>query len=129
MVALICATIPALAALVVKDSPGGIVQEFVEMRDKADADGQFIIIRGLCLSSCTIFLSAKHYCVDRNAVLGFHGAFMFEPGDELKEGARLMMSFYPSRVRQWIEKHGGLRENLILLHGEEMKAAVNICAS
>lgn len=128
MVALICATVPAWAALVVKDSPGGLVQQFVEMRDKADADGQMIVIRGLCLSSCTIFLSAQHYCVDRNAVLGFHGAFIIEPGDNLKEGAQLMMSFYPLRVRQWIEKHGGLRADLILLHGEEMKAAVNICA-
>lgn len=128
MVVLVCAAIPAWAALVVKDSPGGIVGDFIAMRDKADADGQMIIIRGLCLSSCTIFLSAKHYCVDRNAVLGFHGAFLNEPGDNLKEGARLMMAFYPLRVREWINAHGGLRADLILLHGEEMRAAVNICA-
>lgn len=129
LVVLFGMTIPAPAALLIKDNPGGIVQEFLELRDKADKDGELVIIQGLCLSSCTVFLSAKLYCVDRNSVLGFHAAYYERPGDYAKETTQMLLSLYPPKVRDWINKHGGMGADLILLHGEDMRAAVNVCGS
>ena len=40
-----------------------------------------------------------------------------------------MYEVYPSNVRRWIDRHGGLSERLILLKGRELAAMVPACAA
>ncbi|GAG43965.1 unnamed protein product, partial [marine sediment metagenome] len=54
------------------------------------------------------------------AVLGFHAAWVpTQRGRAVEQPAatRLMMDIYPSEVRGWILRRGGLNSHLILLRG------------
>ena len=77
--------------------------------------GERIVIDGPCLSACTLVLSTiprERICVTRRAVLGFHGARLFDrDGNEYRRAAvpqYAVAEIYPKPVQHWIARRGGL---------------------
>jgi hypothetical protein len=124
---------PAHADMRIRSSPGGQIGEFLEMFTAVRESGERVIIDGPCLSACTLVLGVvpkDRICVTPRAVLGFHAAWMpTARGRTVPQpvATRLMMDIYPSEVRGWINRRGGLNSHLMLLRGRELAALYSQC--
>ncbi len=126
---------PATAAAVVKiaDDHGGNIgayySRFIALRDS----GAQVVIDGTCSSACTMVLGIvprERICVTPNAVLGFHAAW--RPGflgfEVINDPAtRTLLSLYPTSIRRWIARNGGLGLQMIYLSGPELFAMYRQC--
>ncbi len=126
---------PATAAAVVKiaDDHGGNIgayySRFIALRDS----GAQVAIDGSCSSACTMVLGIvprERICVTPNAVLGFHAAW--RPGflgfEFINDPAtRTLWSLYPTSIRRWIARNGGLGLQMIFLSGPELFAMYRQC--
>src|SRR6201999_2089147 len=121
VVALCALAVPLRAEVRILASPGGQVGPFIDLFERVRASGERVVIDGPCLSACTLVLSMvpnDRICVTRRAVLGFHaarsvarrGRFYAAP-----EASKLVLQAYPSPVRGWISRRGGLTSRLLLL--------------
>jgi hypothetical protein len=126
-------TAPARADVRILASPGGEVGPFLDLFAQVRASGERVVIDGPCLSACTLVLSTvpnDRICVTRRAILGFHaarsmdarGRFYAEPA-----ASAAVLEAYPSRVRGWIRRHGGLTSRVLLLRGRELAAIYPRC--
>ena len=124
---------PARAEVRILASPGGAVAPFVELFEKVRASGERVVIDGPCLSACTLVLSMvpnDRICVTRRAVLGFHAARSIDGhGRVYREpvASQFVLETYPSAVRGWISRRGGLTSRLLLLRGRELAAIYPSC--
>jgi hypothetical protein len=69
-------------------------------------------------------------CVTRRAVLGFHAAKSIDRRGRTyaePEASELVLEAYPSAVRGWIRRRGGLTSHLLLLRGHELSAIYPTC--
>jgi hypothetical protein len=112
---------------------GGQIGRYLDKYEGLSASRQSVIIDGLCASACTIVLSAIPHdkiCVTSRARLGFHAAWDFgvQGRPVANPGAtRWLYSTYPSRVRQWIARRGGLAPRIIFLQGKQLEAMYRPC--
>lgn len=135
LAALLCGMIspPARAEVRILASPGGAVAPFLELFERVRASGERVVIDGPCLSACTLVLSMvpdDRICVTRRAVLGFHAARSIDRRGRVyaePEASRLVLEAYPSPVRGWISRRGGLTSRLLLLRGRELAAIYPAC--
>jgi hypothetical protein len=124
---------PTSAEVRILASPGGEVGPFLELFERVRASGETVVIDGPCLSACTLVLSAvpnDRICVTRRAVLGFHAARSMDSRGRLyaePEASALVLQTYPSPVRSWIRRHGGLTSRTLLLRGRELAAIYPVC--
>ena len=115
------------------ESPGGQVGPFIELFDRLNASGERVVIDGPCLSACTLVLMmvpAERICVTRRAVLGFHAARSIDRRGRMyaePEASREVEAAYPTPVREWISRRGGLTSRLLLLRGRELAAIYPSC--
>ena len=131
----LCALIvaPAQAEIRILASPGGQVGPFLELFERVRASGERVVIDGPCLSACTLVLSVvpnDHICVTRRAILGFHAARSIDARGRMyaePEASDLVLQAYPSPVRGWIRRRGGLSSRLLLLRGRELAAIYPTC--
>jgi len=125
--------VPLHAEIRILGSPGGQVGPFLDLFERVRASGETVVIDGPCLSACTLVLSVvpnDRICVTRRAVLGFHaarsidrrGRFYAEP-----EASEAVLDAYPSPIRDWIRRRGGLTSRLLLLRGRELAAIYPRC--
>jgi hypothetical protein len=123
----------AQAEMRILGSPGGQVGPFLDLFDRVRKSGERVVIDGPCLSACTLVLSVvpnDRICVTRRAVLGFHGARSMDRRGRLyaePEASELVLEAYPSPVRNWISRRGGLTSRLLLLRGRELTAMYPAC--
>jgi hypothetical protein len=124
----------ASADVRIVNDPGGEVSSYVERFQEMRATGERIVIDGPCLSACTLLtglIPRDHVCVTSRAVLGFHAASYCDDASRslvpTREGSRLVMRLYPPAIRSWIDRHGGLRPQLITLRGRELAALYPSC--
>jgi hypothetical protein len=121
------------AAVWIVDDRGGQIGEYLYRFNELRASGQTVMIDGLCASACTIVLAAISHdkiCVTSNATLGFHAAFNFAGDGQTvtnPEATRMLYWGYPSKVRRWISRRGGLTPKLIFLHGRQLQAMYRPC--
>jgi hypothetical protein len=133
LVTLCALAAPAGGEVRILASPGGQVGPFLDLFDRVRASGERVVIDGPCLSACTLVLSAvpnERICVTRRAILGFHAARSMDRRGRLSvepEASELVLQAYPSPVRNWIRRHGGLTSRLLLLHGRELAAIYPSC--
>ena len=135
LAAVLCGTIapPAHAEIRILASPGGAVAPFLELFARVRASGERVVIDGPCLSACTLVLSMvpdDRICVTRRAVLGFHAARSVDQRGRIyaePEASKLVLQAYPSPVRGWISRRGGLSSRLLLLRGRELAAIYPTC--
>jgi hypothetical protein len=125
--------LPARAEVRILGSPGGQVGPFLDLFEQVRDSGERVVIDGPCLSACTLVLSmvpGNRICVTRRAVLGFHAARSIDRRGRMyaePEASELVLEAYPSRVRNWIRRHGGLTSRLLLLRGRELSAIYPSC--
>src|ERR1700732_2736832 len=124
---------PAQAEVRILASPGGQVGPFLDLFEKVRASGERVVIDGPCLSACTLVLSgvpAGRLCVTRRAVLGFHAARSIDRRGRMyaePEASEVVLEAYPTAVRGWIRRRGGLTSHLLLLRGRELAAIYPSC--
>ena len=124
---------PASAEVRILASPGGEVGPFLDLFARVRASGERVVIDGPCLSACTLVLSAvpnNRICVTRRAVLGFHAARSMDTRGRMyaePEASAVVLETYPSPVRSWIRRHGGLSSRVLLLRGRELAAIYPVC--
>lgn len=113
----------AHAGTVIHNDLGGSVLRYAFAAKQLDGPA----IRGMCASACTLYLSSRRYCVDRNARLIFHAASYKGNPRAARLFTRWMFSKYPPKVQRWIKRNGGLTSRLITLKGEALRQTVRIC--
>jgi hypothetical protein len=135
LAALLCSLVVprAHAEVRILASPGGQVGPFLDLFERVRASGERVVIDGPCLSACTLVLSmvpSDRICVTRRAILGFHAARSIDARGRLyaePEASELVLEAYPSPVRGWILRRGGLSSRLLLLRGRELAAIYPSC--
>jgi hypothetical protein len=121
------------AVVWIADDRGGQIGIYVHRYQGLRSSGEPVIIDGLCASACTIVLGEIPYhkiCVTPHATLGFHAAWNFGPSGRVitdPEATQILYSMYPSRVRRWIARRGGLTRHMIFLRGKQLQAMYRPC--
>ena len=121
------------AAVRIADDRGGRIGTYVDRYQDLRSSGETVIIDGLCASACTIVLGAiphNKICVTSHATLGFHAAWDFGANGRAitnPEATQMLYSMYPSQVRRWISRRGGLTPHMIFLHGRELQSMYRPC--
>jgi len=130
---LIVLVAPVQAEVRILSSPGGQVGPFLDLFEEVRASGERVVIDGPCLSACTLVLSmipSERICVTRRAIFGFHAARSIDRRGRTyaePEASQLVLEAYPTPVRAWIERRGGLTSRLLLLRGRELAAIYPRC--
>jgi hypothetical protein len=121
------------ATVLIREDGGGRMEDYTARFQQVRQSGEFVVIDGPCLSACTMVLGIvppDRLCATSNAVLGFHGAWVFdEAGGRVPSasGTRELMDTYPASVRAWIAWHGGLTPRMMFVRGRELAALVPPC--
>jgi hypothetical protein len=124
----------ASADVRIVNDPGGEVSSYVLKFKGVRATGERIIIDGPCLSACTLLtgiVPRNRVCVTKRAVLGFHAASYYDDASRslvpTRAGTRLLMRLYPHEIRSWIDRHGGLRPQLMTMRRRDLAALYPRC--
>lgn len=124
----------ASAEVRIVGDPGGEVSAYLHKYQKIRASGQRVVIDGPCLSACTLLtgvIPRDRICITARAMLGFHAASYYDDASRslvpTRAGSRLVMSLYPSTIRNWINRHGGLTPQIIQLRGRELASMYRTC--
>src|SRR6202030_2567097 len=121
------------AVVRIGEDRGGRIGTYVDRYQEVRTSGEMVIIDGLCASACTIVLGAVPHdkiCVTSHANLGFHAAWDFGANGRAvtnPEATQMLYSMYPSAVRHWISRRGGLTPRMIFLRGKELQALYKPC--
>lgn len=121
------------AVVRIADDRGGRIGTYVDKYQSIRTSGDTVVIDGLCASACTIVLGAVPHdriCVTSRASLGFHSAW--DPGAGGRpvtnvEATRMLYRMYPSSIRRWIARHGGLKPRMIFLRGHQLTSMYKPC--
>lgn len=127
-------TCAASADVRITGDPGGEVSSYIEKFAEIRNTGERIIVDGPCLSACTLFtgiVPRDRVCITRRAALGFHAASYYNDASRslvpTRHGSALVMRLYPPAIRAWINRHGGLRPQMIVMRGQALSALYPIC--
>jgi len=129
-------TTPARADLHITRDHGGYVSEYKAKYERIRARHERVIIDGICNSACTLvfgIVPMNKICVTPRASLGFHQAyydkaFTFGIKVTSAEGTSDLMSYYPSTVKDWIRRNGGLTTEMKKIkNGPELWKIVDPC--
>ncbi|MFL6800091.1 MAG: hypothetical protein ACJ8F3_22115 [Xanthobacteraceae bacterium] len=123
----------AHAAVRIKADTGGQIGPYLENLVALRSSGERVIIDGPCLSACTMVLGViprDRICVTSKARLGFHAAW--HPGENGEpvtsaSATKLLMDIYPTEVRTWISRRGGLSPKMMYLTGRELASMYPNC--
>lgn len=124
----------ASASVRITDDLGGQIGDYLARFRALRLSGERVEIDGTCASACTMLLGTiprNRICVTPRAVLEFHSAWNPSPfgGETASEaGNQILWSTYPSQVRKWISRHGGLRSQIIKLRGAALAAMYPSCS-
>lgn len=131
---LLLAGVSASQAVVrISEDRGGRIGTYVDKYKGLKSSGETVMIDGLCASACTIVLGSIPHdkiCVTSRANLGFHAAWDFGSGGRPvtnPEATRMLYEMYPSSIRSWIAKRGGLKPRMIFLRGRELQSLYRPC--
>jgi hypothetical protein len=121
------------AVVRIAEDRGGRIGTYVDKYQNLRETGQFVIIDGLCASACTIVLGAVPHdriCVTSHATLGFHAAW--DIGSDGRavtnpEATHMLYLMYPSAIRRWIRRRGGLTRRMIFLRGRQLAGMYRPC--
>src|SRR6201994_4796444 len=131
---LLLASVGASQAVVrIADDRGGRIGTYVDKYQGLRTSGEAVIIDGLCASACTIVLGAiprDKICVTSHATLGFHAAWDLGANGRAvtnPEATQMLYSMFPSSVRHWISRRGGLTPKMIFLRGRQLESMYKPC--
>jgi len=97
----------------VGNDQGGVVVDYIVKREILRNDGLTVRFNGECNSACTLYITLPS-CVTKGAVFGFHAPFGPDQV-EVRDMKEFIWREYPQWVRQYINRHGGFNEKLIIM--------------
>lgn len=122
-----------LATVRIGDDTGGQIGPYLAKYRALRASGEMVVIDGRCASACTMvvgIIPRNRICVTPRAVLEFHAAWdPSRSGAEVvsRAGNKILWSTYPTDIRNWISRHGGLRSGIIDLRWPKLAAMIQAC--
>jgi hypothetical protein len=125
----------ARSAVRITNDRGGLIAAYILKYERLASSGESVIIDGLCASACTMVLSAlpsDRICVTSRARLGFHAAWNYGANGRAftdPEATLMLYSTYPTPVRRWITRRGGLSPNTIFLSGRPLQGMYRPCSA
>jgi hypothetical protein len=123
----------ASSAVRITNDRGGLIAAYIVKYQRLASSGESVIIDGLCASACTMVLSALPHdkiCVTSRAALGFHAAWNYGAHGRAfsdPEATLMLYSTYPTSVRRWIARRGGLTPHTIFLSGRPLQEMYRSC--
>jgi hypothetical protein len=123
----------ASASMRISEDRGGQIGQYLQAFATLRSSGESVIVDGNCLSACTLVLGLlprERICATPRARFGFHAAWMPDrDGRPVTSplGTQALWSIYPSSVRRWIMRHGGLSRKMIFLQGQDLNGIVASC--
>jgi hypothetical protein len=124
---------PASATMRIAEDRGGQIGQYLQAFGMLRSSGERVVIDGNCLSACTLVLGIippSKICATPRARLGFHAAWMPDvDGRPITSpmGTQALWNIYPSHVRRWISRNGGLSRKMIFMQGRELTSYVASC--
>ena len=124
---------PSSATMRIAEDMGGSLGDYLLMFAATRDSGEQVMIDGSCFSACTLVtaLIPKHrICITERAMLGFHaGWFENKAGEQVisPTGTKVLYAMYPSMIRKWIARQGGLGKRMMVLEGPELAAIYQYC--
>jgi len=123
----------ASATMRIAEDRGGQIGQYLQAFSVLRSSGESVVIDGNCLSACTLVLGLvphERVCATQRARFGFHAAWM--PDNDGRPvtsplGTQALWNIYPTSVRRWITRHGGLSRKMIFLQGRELDGIVASC--
>jgi hypothetical protein len=123
----------ASATMLISEDRGGQIGQYLHTFAALRSSGERVVVDGNCLSACTLVLGLiphERVCATPRARFGFHAAWM--PDSDGRPvtspmGTQALWNIYPSPVRRWINRHGGLSRKMIYLQGRELGSIVASC--
>ncbi len=135
----LCAVVLALnvtsasATMRISEDRGGQIGHYLQTFAMVRSSGERVVVDGNCLSACTLVLGLvprSRVCATSRARFGFHAAWMPDSdGRPITSpmGTQALWNIYPSYVRHWISRHGGLSRRMIYLQGRDLDGIVASC--
>lgn len=126
-------TTPASATMRIAEDRGGQIGHYLQAFAVLRSSGEKVMIDGNCLSACTLVLGLiprSRICATPRARFGFHAAWMPDSdGTPVTSplGTQALWNIYPSDVRRWINRNGGLSRKMIFMQGAAMHGIVSDC--
>ncbi len=126
---------PASATMRIAEDRGGQIGHYLQAFAMLRSSGEKVMIDGNCLSACTLVLGLiprSRICATPRARFGFHAAWMPDADGApvtSQLGTQALWNIYPSDVRRWINRNGGLSRKMIYLQGNAMHSLVSECGS
>jgi hypothetical protein len=123
----------ASSAVRIANDRGGLIGTYIVRYQRLASSGESVIIDGLCASACTMVLGAlprEKICVTSRATLGFHAAWNYGANGRAfidPEATLMLYSTYPTPVRRWIARRGGLSPHTIFLSGKQLQVMYRSC--
>lgn len=128
-------TTPASATMRIAEDRGGQIGHYLQAFAMLRSSGESVMIDGNCLSACTLVLGLiprSRICATPRARFGFHAAWMPDADGApvtSQLGTQALWNIYPTDVRRWINRNGGLSRKMIYLQGNAVHALVPECGS
>ena len=123
----------ASATMLIAGDRGGQIARYLQTFAQVRSSGERVVIDGNCLSACTLVLGLvprSRVCATSRARFGFHAAWMPDSdGHPVTSpmGTQALWNIYPSHVRSWISRNGGLSRKMIYLQGRDLDGIVASC--
>lgn len=130
---LVSTVMPAQATMRIAEDRGGQIGHYLQAFAMLRSSGEKVVVDGNCLSACTLLLGLipkSRVCATSRARFGFHAAWMPDvDGRPVTSpmGTEALWNIYPSQVKRWINRHGGLSRKMIYLQGRDMQGIVSDC--
>jgi hypothetical protein len=124
---------PASATMRIAEDRGGQIGHYLQAFAMLRSSGENVVVDGNCLSACTLVLGViprSHICATDRARFGFHAAWMPDADGRpvtSPMGTEALWKVYPSSVRRWISRHGGLSRKMIYMQGHDLSGIVPSC--
>jgi hypothetical protein len=124
---------PASATMRIAEDRGGQIGHYLQAFAMLRSSGEHVVVDGNCLSACTLVLGLiprSKMCATPRARFGFHAAWMPDiDGRPVTSpmGTQALWNIYPTPVRRWITRHGGLSRKMIFMQGRELGGIVASC--
>jgi len=119
----------------IAEDRGGQIGHYLQAFAMLRTSGENVVIDGNCLSACTLVLGLipRHrICATSRARFGFHAAWMPDVDGQpvtSRLGTQALWNIYPSSVKRWIKRHGGLSRRMIFLQGRDLRGIVSNCST
>jgi hypothetical protein len=123
----------ASATMRIAEDRGGQIGHYLQAFATLRSSGEKVVVDGNCLSACTLVLGLiprERMCATPRARFGFHAAWMPDvDGQPVTSplGTQALWNIYPTSVRRWISRHGGLSRKMIFMQGSDLGGIVASC--